>query len=578
MKTKVYKFFAVSFAIAALLSFTTGESGRIQDNKHLIYIYATNDIHGTFFDSTYNGVIQTTSFSKVSFFIKKERELKGEDAVVLLDVGDNLQGDNSVFYYNYIDTSEINLVPEVFNYLRYDAVVIGNHDIETGHNVYDKVRKELKMPYLAANAVYKGSQEPYFIPYTVIKRGGIKIAVIGLTNANIKKWLSPSLYEGIEFTEAIPVLERYIRKIRQKETPDIMIVAMHAGLGDEKQYQLEDPSKFVAANVKGIDMVFAAHDHRSFAGYVWNGRDSIPVVEGGSRTQNLSCGTIELVCKNSKVVVKKVTPSVIPLINKPSDPDYNQFLSTRFKAVKSFTNNIIGYIDKGFSSKDAYFGSSEYVDMIHSLQLEYTSADISFAAPLSYNINFQAGNINFLDLMNLYPFENLLYTITLSGKEIKNYLEYSYQKWVNKVSSPEISMLIMEYDENGKVRLKNMHFNFDSAAGIIYEVDITKGDGERVNIKSMADGTQFDMNKTYRVAVSSYRASGGGDLLTSGAGIPFEELDNRVVSRMKDIRGLIYEKLKREGKLSSRKLNTWKFIPEQLVLEKMSIEKEELFQ
>ncbi|MPM84444.1 2',3'-cyclic-nucleotide 2'-phosphodiesterase/3'-nucleotidase [bioreactor metagenome] len=216
--------------------------------------------------------------------------------------------------------------------------------------------------------------------------------------------------------------------------------------------------------------------------------------------------------------------------------------------------------------------------MIHSLQLEYTSADISFAAPLSYNINFQAGNINFLDLMNLYPFENLLYTITLSGKEIKNYLEYSYQKWVNKVSSPEISMLIMEYDENGKVRLKNMHFNFDSAAGIIYEVDITKGDGERVNIKSMADGTQFDMNKTYRVAVSSYRASGGGDLLTSGAGIPFEELDNRVVSRMKDIRGLIYEKLKREGKLSSRKLNTWKFIPEQLVLEKMSIEKEELFQ
>ncbi|MCK9628746.1 MAG: bifunctional metallophosphatase/5'-nucleotidase [Bacteroidales bacterium] len=577
MMNRIYKVIAVAFAVTALLSFTTNERRTIQDGKHFIYIYATNDIHGQFFDSTFNGTIHSTSLSKVSFFVKKERELKGEDAVVLLDVGDHLQGDNSVFYYNYIDTSEVNLVPEVFNYLHYDAVVVGNHDIETGHDVYDKVRRELKMPYLAANAVYNGTQNPYFIPYTIIKRDGIKIAVIGLTNANIKKWLSPSLYDGIEFSEVIPVLERYVRVIRKKESPDILIVAMHAGLGDEFSYQAEDPSKFVAANVKGIDMVFAAHDHRSFSGYVWNGKDSIPVVEGGSKARYLSCGTIELVYKQSELIAKNISPSVIPLINTTSDQDYNQFLSSRFETVKSFTNNIIGYIDKDFTSKDAYFGSSEYVDLIHTLQLECTSADISFAAPLSNNFSFKAGYMNFQDLMNLYPFENLLYTITLTGREIKSYLEYSYKKWVNKVSSPEIPMLVLEYDENGKARLKNMHFNFDSAAGIIYEVDITKGDGERVNIKSMADGTQFDMNKIYKVAVSSYRASGGGDLLTEGAGIPFDKLDSRIVSRMKDIRGLIYEKLKREGKLSPRKLNTWKFVPEQLVLEKISIEKEELF-
>jgi len=577
MMSKIYKVIVVTFALAALLSFTKGDRDKIKDGKHLIYIYATNDVHGFFFDSTYNGAIQNSSLSKVSSFIKSERGQKGEDAVVLLDVGDNLQGDNSVFYYNYIDTTEVNLVPYAFNYLRYDAVVVGNHDIETGHKVYDKVKKELKMPYLAANAVYKGTEDPYFMPYTIIQRGGIKIAVLGLTNANIKKWLSPSLYEGIEFIEVIPVLERYIKKIRKKEAPDIMIVAMHAGLGDEKQYQLEDPSKFIAANVKGIDMVFAAHDHKSFSGYVWNGRDSIPVVEGGSKTQNLSCGTIELEYKNSKIVSKKVISSLIPLNTELSDPDYNHFVSARFNAVKSFTTNIIGYIDQDFSSRDAYFGSSEYVDMIHSLQLECTSADISFAAPLSYDFSFKAGYMNFQGLMNLYPFENLLYSINLTGKEVKDYLEYSYQKWVNMVVSPGTTMLVMEYNENGKARLKNMHFNFDSAAGILYEVDLTKGDGERVKILSMADGKPFERDKVYRVAMSSYRASGGGDLLTIGAGIPFEELDNRVVSRLKDIRGLIYDKMKKDGKLSPRKLNSWKFIPEQLVLEKVTIEKDELF-
>ena len=575
--SKIYKVIAVSFSLAALLSFTNVDRDKIQDGKHLIYIYATNDIHGFFFDSTYNGEVQTTSLSKVSSFVKRERAQKGEEAVVLIDVGDHLQGDNSVFYYNYIDTTEVNLVPYAFNYLRYDAVVVGNHDIETGHKVYDKVRSELKMPYLAANAVYKGSEEPYFTPYTIIERGGIKIAVIGLTNANIKKWLSPSLYEGIEFSEVIPVLERYIKKIRRKESPDILIVAMHAGLGDEKLYQLEDPSKYVAANVKGIDMVFAAHDHKSFSGYVWNGKDSIPVVESGSRTQNLSCGTIELVNKNSKVVTKIVSPSLIFLKDRPSDPEYNQFMLTRYKAVKSFTNNIIVYVDQDFSSKDAYFGSSEYVDMIHVLQLECTSADISFAAPLSYDFSFRAGYMNFQCLMNLYPFENLLYTVNLTGREVKDYLEYSYKKWVNKVSSPDTPMLIIDYNDKGKARFKNMHFNFDSAAGILYEVDITKGDGERVKILSMADGKPFEPEKVYRVAMSSYRASGGGDLLTAGAGIPFDELDSRVVLRLKDIRGLIYEKIKRDGKLSPRKLNSWKFVPEQLVLEKVSIEKDELF-
>ncbi len=577
MMSKIYKVIVVTFALAALLSFTKGDRDKIKDGKHLIYIYATNDVHGFFFDSTYNGAIQNSSLSKVSSFIKSERGQKGEDAVVLLDVGDNLQGDNSVFYYNYIDTTEVNLVPYAFNYLRYDAVVVGNHDIETGHKVYDKVRSELKMPYLAANAVYKGSEEPYFTPYTIIERGGIKIAVIGLTNANIKKWLSPSLYEGIEFSEVIPVLERYIKKIRRTESPDILVVAIHAGLGDEKLYQLEDPSKFIAANVKGIDMVFAAHDHKSFSGYVWNGKDSIPVVEGGSRTQNLSCGTIEIVYKNSKVVTKKVSPSLISLKDIPSDPEYNQFMLTRYKAVKSFTNNIIGYVDQDFSSKDAYFGSSEYVDMIHVLQLECTSADISFAAPLSYDFSFKAGYMNFQGLMNLYPFENLLYTINLTGSEVKNYLDYSYKKWVNKVTSPDTPMLIIDYNDKGNARLKNMHFNFDSAAGILYEVDITKGDGERVKILSMADGKPFEPEKVYRVAMSSYRASGGGDLLTAGAGIPFDELDSRVVLRLKDIRGLIYEKIKRDGKLSPRKLNSWKFVPEQLVLEKVSIEKDELF-
>jgi 2',3'-cyclic-nucleotide 2'-phosphodiesterase/3'-nucleotidase len=573
---KTIKFLFFSLLLIILFSFTPQKTKK-HEGKVVVYIYATNDVHGHFFDSTYNGGVNESSLSKVSGFINKSRLNLGEQSVILLDIGDNLQGDNSVFYYNNIDTLSTNLVSEAFNFVKYDAVVVGNHDIEAGHRVYDKVKSELKAPYLAANAISTTTGCPYFQPYTIINKNGVKIAVIGFTNANIKRWLSSELYEGIDFLEIFPLIEKYIADIRRKESPDLVVAAMHAGLGKENYYQLEDPSEYIAAHVKGIDLIFAAHDHKTFAGYIKNEQDSVPVVEGGSKAQNLSLASVEMEFKRGKVVNKKITVSVIPLKDFKSDSLYNRYFSERFNNVKKFSNSVIGYIDKGFSSRDAFFGSSEYVDMIHSLQLENSKADISFAAPLSFDITINAGPVSFQSLTNIYPFENQLYVIKLSGKEIKNYLEYSYRLWVNKVISPKYPMLNIYTDENGVTRFRNMHFNFDSAAGIIYEVDVTKGYGERINIISMTDGTPFDLKKVYKVALSSYRASGGGDLLTLGAGIPTEQLNERVVMRMGDIRDMMYAKLKKEGKISPAKLNNWKFVPDSIVKERIIIERAKLF-
>ena len=60
------------------------------------------------------------------------------------------------------------------------------------------------------------------------------------------------------------------------------------------------------------------------------------------------------------------------------------------------------------------------------------------------------------------------------------------------------------------------YYNYDSAAGLIYTVDVTKPAGSRVTIASMADGAPFDLAKTYSVAINSYRAQGGGGHLVTG--------------------------------------------------------------
>lgn len=173
--------------------------------------------------------------------------------------------------------------------------------------------------------------------------------------------------------------------------------------------------------------------------------------------------------------------------------------------------------------------------MIHNIQLENSGADISFAAPLTLNVTIEPKELNFQDMFNIYPFENQLYVITMTGNEIKNYLEYSYSKWINKIPSESGHLLKINLNGRGeRGKFQNPYFNFDSAAGIIYEVSTVKDYGERITIKSMANGDDFIPEKKYLVALSSYRANGGGDILLNGSKLTKDVVEKRVVKKLGD--------------------------------------------
>ena len=570
--------------LATLLAFTLSSCSqeKLKDGTYTFEVYATNDLHGRFFDSLYISnekyAVHPYSLASVSATIKEARARAGADNVVLLDIGDHLQGDNAVFYYNFIDTLSVHIFPKVMNYLDFDATVVGNHDIEPGRRVYDKVTEELNMPYLAANAIDTKTGEPYFEPYTILNKNGVKIAVIGLTNPNIPNWLSPHLWKDIEFQEIVPSLEHWVKVVREKENPHFVIVAMHAGLGDEESDSMENPARYVAKNVKGIDLVLAAHDHQVAAEKFPNGDREIWVLEGGSRANSLSKATVELTIEDGKVVSANVAGENISMKDVTPDRDYTQFFREEFRKVKEFTNRPVGTLNNDIASRDAYFGPSAYVDMIHALQLKASKADISFVAPLTFDTRIEKGELNYQNLLDIYPFENQLNVIEMTGKEIKDYLEYSYAMWVNPDPVKNGHLLNLKSEnESARMRFHNPSYNFDSAAGIIYEVDITKPEGERINILSLADGSAFDKEATYKVALTSYRASGGGYLLEKGAGIPKDEMEERIVARLADIREILYEQMQAEGYMDAEKLNQWKFVPERLANELAEKDKQLLF-
>ena len=170
----------------------------------------------------------TASMAQVATFVAAQRAAGNE--VILMDNGDSLQGQPTVYYYNFIKTDVTNIWTDTLNFLKYDVVSVGNHDIEAGHPVYDKMEAELNMPYICANIVDAESGEPYFPPYAIITRQGVKIAVLGLTEPGIAHQLPNQFWSGMEIIDMVETARKWIPIIQEEEAPDLIVGLFHAGV------------------------------------------------------------------------------------------------------------------------------------------------------------------------------------------------------------------------------------------------------------------------------------------------------------------------------------------------------------
>ena len=555
-----------------------------KDGEYTFRLLTTNDVHGRYFDSLYVDDRTNTSLLNVSWYADSIRMEHGAENVILVDAGDCLQGDNAAYYYNYVDTESEHLYARMVDHIGYDAVVVGNHDIETGHPVYDRIDVQMKTPFLAANAIRTDDGKPYFQEYVTLKRHGLRITVLGFTNPNIKNWLSPLLWEGMEFKSLVPFVQETLDRVRAEEKSDIVIVAVHAGTGDGDGSQLESQGLDLLNSLEAVDFVVCSHDHRP----VVINREDRCLINAGSHCRNLGNGTITVKVEDGKIVSKTVKAELIPVDKNKIDAQMRSLFRPEYEAVKAFTVKEVGELKSDLRTRDAYRGMSDYVNLVHAVSLGCSPAQISFAAPLTFNGFVKAGTLVYNDLFTIYPFENQLFVVKMTGKEIKDYLEYSYATWVNTIDSADDRLLRIVNEPDPRTGQKRWSFvgrsyNFDSAAGLNYVVDVTRPVGERVIIESLADGTPFSPEAEYNVAMTSYRASGGGGLMREGAGIDTDRIDERVVEYYPEIRELIYDYLVEHKEIDPARtgdpslIGQWKFVPEAMAEKAMDRDMDLLF-
>lgn len=547
-------------------------------------IIATSDVHGCFMPYDFiENKPASGSLARASTYINNMRKHYG-NRLILLDCGDMLQGQPICHYFNSTKNGEMNIAARAMNYLKFDACSIGNHDLAAGNDVFGKWARECECPIVAANMTDTATGKPYCAPYAILQRDGIKIAVLGMVTSAAPLWLCGQLRDRLHFESITTAAASWVEFIRNEEQPDLIIGLFHSGWNGGTSTDIYDENEVerTARDVPGLDAIFFGHDHVARQETITNKSGSkVTCLNPSCNANSLAVADVTITKEGDRVVCKTISGCVCDIKGEQPDIAFMEYFKEAAEETKTCCSKCIATIDKPIYAIDGLFGNAPLTDLIHNLQLAITHADISLSAPLSASISIEKGLICVRDMFRLFKYDDLLYVMRLSGREIKACLEMSYELWTNTMTTPDDHIILIENDteENeSQPKLKNHIFNFDSAAGIDYEVDVTKPYGQKIKIKQMSDGKPFCENRWYNVVMNSYRGNGGGELLTRGAGIAVESLRQRIVWQSdKGQRQCLMEQMSCIGTISPKANNNWRFVPEEWAEKAIAYDKANIF-
>lgn len=547
----------------------------LKDGEYNLSVVATGDGHGYWFAKPIeDGGRARGSLMAQSAFVNGVRAEKGADNVILIDAGDNFFGSGAPFYYNYLDTTSSHLYPRLASYMKYDAVVAGHSDFESGHRVYDRVAKEMKkegIPLLASNALSDRNGKPYFPAYSIIKKGGVKVAVLGYTNAANASLMDGSCVSGLRFESLLPLVQEDVDKVRSKEKPQVVIVVAHTSMGKGDGKNLERQGLDLFNSLKGVDVLVTGHDHTTKVLKT----DSTVLLDCGRAGQYACLADIKLVVRGGKVISRSLSGEVESFGSENYDTAMEEAFKSDYEKVRDFNASHVGEIKKDLVSREFYYRQCDYMNFLHALAFSAWPVDISLSATLLIDGMVPAGEVRYQDIRKIYPYDNKLIVLRLTGAEILRYLEASYDAWISTVPGPAEGSHVLritqtkDYATGGmKWKLAKSPANFDSAAGINYTVDVTKPYGSRVKVLGMADGSSFEMDKEYTAAITTYRSVGSGGLLKAAGLTDAKSVEERIVYRGPEFRTILYQYFKKNGSVDPavigdpKVIGSWKFIPE----------------
>ncbi|WP_152657537.1 bifunctional UDP-sugar hydrolase/5'-nucleotidase [Oceanobacillus sp. CFH 90083] len=484
--------------------------------KQKIIILFTSDVHGKISpynsqDKSYDG----KGYAKVSSIIKSVREQ--EKHVIVLDNGDMLQG-TPLSHFALVekkDETTIHPVITACNNIQYDAAVIGNHEFNYGREKLEKAIHDSNFPWLSANTVKKGTEEPYFgTPYLIKKYDDLTVGILGLTTKNIPVWEPDRHIDRFDFLDPVETAKKWVPFLKEELGADIVVIAYHGGFEQDPVTgehiavsNGENQGNELLAAIPEIDVLITGHQHLVYQAVT---EDNRAVIQSGTKGEFV--GRIDLWAekKGSSKPYELVQRETSLLSVKDAAAD-----ETILSEIEDIEKEVDAWLDETLTTitdpsmlqindplSDVWVKEHPMIEWVNKTFLKVTGAELASTAYfLTHGMSF-GKVLTRRDMHTFYPYANTLVVMEVTGEEIRASLEFTN------------TFLTLDQNENIVINESWKHprllsYNYDMWEGIEYTVQLSKPEGKRITNLTV-HGEPINLHKKYRVATSSYRASGTG--------------------------------------------------------------------
>ncbi len=526
---------------ALLIAF---QAATAPDTAHIV-IVATTDVHGRVFGWDYvRDAAAPGGLSRAATALETLRA-RYPGTLVVVDAGDLLQGNPFATFFGRYDKRQPQPIVNAMNAVQYDVVTPGNHDFDFGVDFLRRAATEATYRYVSGNIV-NDSGRAFFPPTVLLPRGAVKVGITGFTTPGVTLWDRAQLAGQARvrrIAEAAPAAMAALERLGA----DLKIVLIHSGFG-ESTYDTtgvgpENDAAALAAVTPKPDVVIVGHTHREIRDTVING---VHFVQPKNWVQSIAVVHVSLARDSTtrRYRVTAVRSELIPLTNVAESPRFTQRLSAAHEAARLWASTPVGTATPGFDARYARVQDTPLLDFINEVQRRRAGAQLSAAAAFDVQPGLPEGDVHQRDVVGIYPYENTLRAVKISGQQLREYLEHSARYFrTYEPGAPIINDSVAGY-------------NYDVVSGVVYNVDLSRPAGQR--IRGLAfNGKIVQPSDSFTLALNSYRqAGGGGYTMVAGARVVYDKGE--------DIRELLVDEIRRVHTIQATAYlrPSWAIIPD----------------
>jgi len=507
------------FAISLLIVFAAGLYVHL--NTARIVVFHTNDIHGWIMphvdkepakeEKSIKGGIKKPSPEKITGgaaalanYLKKFPR-----GYLLINSGDFLSGTPEV------DLSKGDAAIDCMNALGYNASALGNHDFDFGKENVERMSRMAKFTFIAANVfdAQKGELVPCVEPFIEKDVDGVKVAVIGLTTSKMASLTKQKNVDGLYFQRETDALRRMMLLMKERGV-QVVIVAAHVGFEPKDAPLNVEGEKFLASAVPGIHLILGGHTHAGFEKAYQSGAGKTIIVHNQSEFRTVTKTVLRVWKKSGKLF--SYSYELVPLdVGK-----YGEDTEVK-RIVKAYQKKISDELDIVIGNSKMLLDRKGYETLLGNWQTDilrwYSRSDVAFQNEGAMRADIPEGLLTFRNFYLVSPFEDDIVTMDLTGRQIKDILEYSVSGAPGMMQFSGLKVIYnLERPKNKKV------------------VEVTVVDKTKESI--------LDLRKTYKVGTNDFLGEGGDGFVwfregknVKDTGVPFRKLEIEFVKKFSPI-------------------------------------------